>query len=284
MHRTGCRCNLHWLTCCKGFRACEDCWDSGKVVQRSNLTISTEPDQYMEKGEVIGLYKILSKDEEIIFEGSTLTPILQVKEAYIKKVLNREERREIPLALYEGKLYLTTKRMIFLILHQTFSQDYGGDNKGVVGSWTEIPVEAIKDYQIRPVIVKDSMWKGFLDVIEEIVAVRQGRIEAALEVVYDEKRASGRSLEYAEGLMGRGRIAKKFGKVKRISDKLLILGNDAVSISPSLKQFTIKKIKSAAAAEGDFFCNKCGTKQPESNSRFCSKCGNPLQPPIESTT
>ena len=83
--------------------------------------------------------------------------------------------------------------------------------------------------------------------------------------------------------MGRGRIAKKFGKVKRISDKLLILGNDAVSISPSLKQFMIKKIKSAAVAEGDFFCNKCGNKQPESDSRFCSKCGNPLQPPIEST-
>ena len=237
----------------------------------------------MEKDEVIGLYKFLSPGEEIIFEGSTLTPIIQVKEAYIKKVLNREERREIPLAVYEGKLYLTTKRMIFLILHQTFSKDYGGgDNSGIVGTWTEIPVDAIKDYQIRPVIVKDSMWKGFLDVIEEIVAVRQGRIEAALEVVYDEKRASGRSLEYTEGLMKRGRIAKRLGKVRRISDKLLILGNDAVSISPSLKQFTIKKIKSAAAAEGDFFCNKCGTKQPESNSRFCSKCGNPLQPPIES--
>ena len=30
------------------------------------------------------------------------------------------------------------------------------------------------------------------------------------------------------------------------------------------------------------FCNKCGTKQVESDSRFCAKCGNPLQPPIES--
>ena len=237
----------------------------------------------MEKDEVIGLYKFLSKDEEIIFEGSAVTPILYVKEAYIKKVLNREERREIPIAMYEGKLYLTTKRMIFLILHQTFSQDYGGDNKGVVGSWTEIPVEAIKDYQIRPVVVKDSMWKQFIDQIEEIIMTRQGKMESALEIVYDEKRASGRSLEYAEGLMGRGRISKLLGKVEKTSDKLLILGNDAVSISPSLKRFMAKKIKSAVAAEGDFFCNKCGIKQPESNSRFCSKCGNPLQPPIEST-
>ena len=238
----------------------------------------------MEKDEVIGLYKFLSKDEEIIFEGSTLTPILQVKEAYIKKVLNREERREIPIAMYEGKLYLTTKRMIFLILHQTLSKDYGGENSGIVGTWTEIPVNAIEDYQIRPVIVKDSMWKGFIDLIEEVVAIRHGRIEGALEVIFDESLASGRSLEYAEGLMKRGKISKLLGKVEKTSDKLLILGNDAVSISPSLKQFMIKKIKAVVATEEDFFCNKCGTKQVESDSRFCSKCGSPLQPPIESTT
>ena len=238
----------------------------------------------MEKDEVIGLYKFLSKDEEIIFEGSTLTPILQVKEAYIKKVLNREERREIPIAMYEGKLYLTTKRIIFLTLHQRYSHDYDGHtNKDIDGTWTEIPVDAIEDYQIRPVIVKDSMWKGFLDVIEEIVAIRQGRIESALEVVYDESLASGRSLEYTEGLMKRGRISKLLGKVERTSDKLLILGNDAVSISPSLKQFTIKKIKSAAAAEGELFCSKCGTKQQESDARFCKKCGSALQPTIESS-
>lgn len=239
----------------------------------------------MEKDEVIGLYKFLSKDEEIIFEGSTLTPIVQVKEAYIKKVLNREERREIPIAVYEGKLYVTTKRLIFLILHQTHSTDYGGENTGIVGTWTEVPTDAIEDYQIRPLIVKDSSWKGFLDVIEQLVAIRKSTIESALEIIYDESLASGRSLEYAEGLMKRGRLSKLFGKVQRTSDKLIILGNDAVSVSPSLKQFMIKKIKSVAVAEGDnFFCNKCGTKQLESDSRFCSKCGSPLQPPIESTS
>ena len=238
----------------------------------------------MEKNEVIGLYKFLSEGEEVIFEGNSLTPIIRVKEAVIKKVLNREERREIPIAMYEGKLYLTTKRIIFLTLHQRYSHDYDGHtSRDIDGSWTEIPVDAIEDYQIRPVIVKDSMWKGFLDVIEEIVAIRQGRIESALEVVYDESLASGRSLEYTEGLMKRGRISKLLGKVERTSDKLLILGNDAVSISPSLKQFTIKKIKSAAAAEGELFCSKCGTKQQESDARFCKKCGSALQPTIESS-
>ena len=237
----------------------------------------------MEKDEVIGLYKFLSPGEEIIFEGNSLTPILQVKEVYIKKVLNREERREIPIGMYAGKLYLTTKRLIFLTLRQSYSKDYDGHtSQDTDGTWTEIPVDAIKEYQIRPVVVKEKMWRGYLDLIEEVVAIRHGRIESALEVIYDEKRASGRSLEYAEGLMKRGRISKLLGKVQKTSDKLLILGNDAVSISPSLKRFMTKKIKSAVAAEGDFFCNKCGTKQVESDSRFCSKCGNPLQPPIES--
>ena len=186
--------------------------------------------------------------------------------------------------MYEGKLYLTTKRIIFLTLHQRYSHDYDGHtNKDIDGTWTEIPVNAIEDYQIRPVIVKDSMWEGFIDLIEEVVAIRHGRIESALEVIFDESQATGRSLEYTEGLMKRGRISKLLGKVERTSDKLLILGNDAVSISPSLKQFTIKKIKSAAAAEGELFCSKCGTKQQESDARFCKKCGSALQPTIESS-
>ena len=238
----------------------------------------------MEKDEVIGLYKFLSKDEEIIFEGRSVTPILYVKEAHIKKVLNREERREIPIGMYEGKLYLTTKRLIFLTLRQSYSKDYDGHtSQDTDGTWTEIPVDAIKDYHTRPVIVKEKMWKGYLDLIEEVVAIRHGRIESALEVIFDESQATGRSLEYAEGLMKRGKISKLLGKVEKTSDKLLILGNDAVSISPSLKKFTIKKIKSAAAAEGELFCSKCGTKQQESDARFCKKCGSALQPTIESS-
>jgi len=237
----------------------------------------------MEKDEVIGLFKFLSKGEEVVFESGTLTHILQIKEAYIKKVLNREERREIPIALYQGKLYVTTKRIIFLILHETHSVDWGGESSGIVGTWTEVPNDAIEDYQIRQLIVKDSMWKGYLDEIQEISAIRKGKIDSALEIVYDESLASGRSLDYVEGLMNRGRFSKLFGKVLRTSDKFIILGNDAVSIAPSLKQFMIKKIKSVAAAEGDdLYCNKCGTKQSELDSRFCSKCGNPLQPTIES--
>ena len=256
----------------------------------------------MEKDEVIGLYKFLSPGEEIIFEGSSLTPILQVKENYIKKVLNREERIDIPVAMYQGRLYLTTKRLIFLVLHQIYSQDYGKEEiqfGGIEGTWTEIPVDAITDCQIRPLLVKKSMWKGFFDGIKEISVSKylipnsHGEIESVLEVIYDEKRASGRSLEYAEGLIKRGWWSKRFGKIENISDKFLILGHDAVSMFPNLSQFMKDKkqkeleqkqsqLEAEHIAEGDFFCTKCGTKQSKSDSRFCSKCGNQLQSPIES--
>ena len=255
----------------------------------------------MEKDEVIGLYKILSKGEEVIFQGNGLTPILQVKENYIKKVLNREERVDIPIVMYQGRLYLTTKRLIFLVLQQIYSQDYGKEEMqfgGIEGTWTEVPVDAITDYQIRTLPIKKSMWKGFFDGIKEISASKyltpnsHDEIESVLEIIYDEKRASGRSLEYAEGVIKRGWWSKRFGKIENISDKLLILGNDAISMSPSLSQFTKdkeiksedkeiksedKEIKSEDIAEGDFFCTKCGAKQSKSDSNFCSKCGNQLQ-------
>ena len=62
----------------------------------------------MEKDTAVGVYKILSKDEEIIFESKTMTPVIFVKEAYIKKVLGREERREIPLSFMYTKSFLTS--------------------------------------------------------------------------------------------------------------------------------------------------------------------------------
>ena len=162
-----------------------------------------------------------------------------------------------------------------------FAKEFGATH--VVNSSKVDPVDAIIDYEVRPLIINESKWKGFEDQIGEIYAKHERGASSVLEIVFDEKRASGRSLEYAEGLMKRGRIAKRLGKVKRISDKLLILGNDAVSIAPSLKQFKLAKKKTKTTTEEDFFCNKCGTKQQESDARFCSKCGTPLQPTIEST-
>ena len=236
----------------------------------------------MEKDTAVGVYKILSKDEEIIFESKTMTPVIFVKEAYIKKVLGREERREIPLSFMYTKSFLTSKRLLFLVFRQFYSRDFNSDEQhfaGVEGTWIEVPVQAISEYQIRPLIVKEKMWKGYVDAIEEI-QMQLGHLESTLEIIYDESAASGRSLEYTEAMMKRGRFSKMLGKTTKISDKIIIIGNDAVSLAPSLKQFTYADKDNAIKEEG-FFCTKCGAKQQEQDARFCNKCGVGLQPTIE---
>lgn len=80
-------------------------------------------------------------------------------------------------------------------------------------------------------------------------------------------------------MMKRGRFAKWLGKVERVSDKIFILGGDATTLAPSLKQFKSKEEKSDE--DQSFYCNKCGAKQTNAESRFCDKCGTSLQPPIE---
>ncbi len=237
----------------------------------------------MEKDEIIGIYKLLSKDEELIFENKSLTPVVLVKEAFIKKVFNRKERKEMPISFSKAKTYLTTKRLIFLIMYQKYSRAFDNEESnatvsGVEGTWFEVPVSAIIDYETRPLVLKENMWKGNVEMIGDLLDTDRGN-QSLLEIVYDEKQASGRSLEYVEAMMQRGRFSKLFGKVDSVSDKIFILGDDATTLAPSLKQFKSSK-ETSDDKEELFFCNKCGVKQTDSDSRFCGKCGAALQPPI----
>jgi len=81
-------------------------------------------------------------------------------------------------------------------------------------------------------------------------------------------------------MMRRGTFSKLLGKVEQVSDKIFILGPDAATIAPSLKQFKIRESEHVEEAE-TFFCNKCGAEQKDTESRFCTKCGASLQPTIE---
>lgn len=236
----------------------------------------------MEKDDVIGLYKFLSPGEELIFENKSLTPVVLVKEAFIKKVLKRTERKEMPISFSKAKTFLTTKRLIFLIMYQKYSRAFDDQDdfatvSGVEGTWFEVPVSAIMDYEIRPLVLKENMWKGNVELVEELLNTEKGN-QSLLEVIYDEKQAKGRSLDYVEAMMKRGRISKWLGKVDQVSDKIFILGDDATTLAPSLKQF---KSKDSDDEKDSFFCNKCGVEQTDSDSRFCRKCGAPLQPSIE---
>jgi len=188
----------------------------------------------------------------------------------------------MPLSFLLAKTYLTTNRLLFLIMHQQYSQAIGGDDEpeisGVTGTWFEIPLSSISEYDIRPFNPK----KYAKEDLEKITECLQGRInnQSLLEIIYDEKDATGRYKDNIEGLMQRGKFSKLLGKVERISDKIFIVGPDATTIAPSLKQYIGKGSGTDNKTEA-IFCSKCGTKQKGSDSRFCSKCGNSLQPPIE---
>jgi len=237
----------------------------------------------MSKDGIIGIYKFLEPNEEVIFENQHLTPVVLVKEAYLKKVLNRTERKEMPISFTLSKTYLTNKRLIFLILHQEYARDLGDEGSAslsdVEGSWFEVPTNAILDYDIRPLVIKEDTWSGNVEILDNIL---DGNLknQSLLEIVYDEKQAGGRSLEYVEGMMKRGKLSKLFGKVQSTSDKIFILGSAATTIAPSLKQFEKNIDKEEDEKSDSFFCNKCGVAQNNLDSRFCSKCGNALQPPI----
>lgn len=237
----------------------------------------------MPENKIIGLYKILDNDDEIISEAHTLTPVMQIKEAYIKKALKRTERKDLPVSISQCKVFLTRKKLIFLILKQQFTGDFGGQETqaGVVGTWFEIPTKSLIDYEIRPL----DLHEYSKDVKSDLVYTLDGNVtnQSCLEIIYDVRKAHGRSKDYVESMMKRGKLSKLFGKVESVTDKILILGSDAVSLAPNLKQFMDDDNDGTESFDNDepFFCSKCGTQQKDMESRFCSKCGASLQPTIE---
>ena len=234
----------------------------------------------MSKEGLLGIYKVLSPNEELIFENKSLTPVVLVKEAFIKKVLKRTETREMPLSYSLAKTYLTNKRLIFLILYQ-LSSKYLGDEEasndiaGVVGTWFEVPVSAIVDYHVRPLMLKENVWQKDMWILEQWGIADTSQRQSLMEIIYDEKQATGRSKDYVEAMMQRGMFSKLFGKVEKISDKIFILGHESATLAPSLKQFCNSKV--SQSNDENIFCSKCGAKQIEMESRFCSKCGQELQ-------
>lgn len=232
----------------------------------------------------IGIFKILDDSENLITETHTLSPVIQMKEILLKKVLNRTERREIPITFSLCRVFLTNKRLLFLIMKEEYSRELGDDGDlgqtGVIGTWFEFPITALLQYDIRPLELENYS----KDNENQVKKLLEGKIknQSCLEIIYNEKEATGRSKDYAESMMQRGKISKLLGKVESITDKILILGSDASSLAPSLRQFMGESETKETNSENSLFCGKCGTKQYDYTSRFCSKCGAPIQPTIES--
>jgi len=181
----------------------------------------------------IGLFKELREDEELLFQTNVVTPVVFIKEAEIKKLVGTE-RKEIPIAYAVANMYLTNQRLLFLILYQLEAQTLAEKGapriSGVTGTWFEMPISAITGVEVRPVIIRKE---------ENMKRLSEWRVmpsqdTSCVELVYSEKEAAGRAKDYMQSMLRMGFFARRLKKVLRISDKLLVVGREVVSIAPTI--------------------------------------------------
>ena len=189
---------------------------------------------------VIGIVKPLDKDEKLVTQSMMQTHVLFVKEAHIKKMLG-EERKEVPLSLSTSFFYLTNRRLIFLKLFELSASELGqGSNMlaGAAGTFYELPLTAITGVDMRPVKLNKNDEARFLTFFQNDMSKFQ---RPALEIIYDEKAATGRARDYMESMLQRGIVSKLWGKVEMVYDKIFVLGEQAVALQPLLSDFVRTK-------------------------------------------
>lgn len=182
----------------------------------------------------IGIFKELEPGEVISAQGITATPVIFVKEAEIKKVIG-QERKEVPISISHSLFYLTSKRLVFLKLFEVAARELGEEKNqlsGVSGSFYELPLSGIMSVDMRPVRLNKNDTERFVN----IFGGDENQLQRpALEVVYDEKVATGRAKDYVEAMLQRGALSRMWGKVLRVYDKIFILGEQSVSMMPQLQ-------------------------------------------------
>jgi hypothetical protein len=127
-----------------------------------------------------------------------------IKEADIKKLICRE-RKEVPISYAMTMIYLTNKRLVFLILYQVETRllaERGAPSlSGVTGTWFEMPIFAITDVDIRPVLIRQD--REMMRLVEWGIIPNLERA-TAVELIYDEKMATGRIKDYMEPMLKMG--------------------------------------------------------------------------------
>lgn len=95
-----------------------------------------------------------------------------------------------------------------------------------------MPLSAVTSVDMRPVKLNKSDEQRFLELFGEGSEWKLKK--PALEIIYDEKAAAGRSKDYVESLLDRGLLSKLWGKIEMSYDKLFVLGEQSVSLQPTL--------------------------------------------------
>lgn len=184
---------------------------------------------------MIGIFKELEPNEKIVYQGQVQTEVIFVKEAEIKKVIG-SERKEIPISLSKSLLYLTNQRLIFLKLFEISATELGENTNqlaSVSGTFYELPISAVTGVDMRTVKLNKNDYERFVTIFNGDESKLQ---RPALEIIYDEKAATGRAKDYIEAMMQRGLMSKLWGRVLMVYDKIFVLGEQSVAIQPVLSE------------------------------------------------
>ena len=189
---------------------------------------------------LVGIYKPLDSGETLLHNGAIHTDVIFVKEAEIKKVVGKE-RKEVPVSISSCYVYMTNKRIIFLKLFELSASELGEEVNllsGVSGTFYEIPLSAIKNVDMRPIKIN----KNDVERFERFFGANRSILDRPnLEIVYEEKEATGRAKDYMESMLQRGALSKLWGKVQMVYDKIFILGEQSVILEPIIAERIAKK-------------------------------------------
>lgn len=168
----------------------------------------------------VGVYKELKSDEKLVFESRGTTPTVFVKGVDIKK-WSGLETKEVPVAYSLTNVYLTNKRLMFLIHSsieaQALKERPRPSRSSMVGTWFEMPISTIDLMDImRKDIRKDEDIKRLAPSLS-----KRNNVEA-VQLIYDKQRTTGITKNLIESMFN----AIKPGKVVKAYDKVYIIGKE----------------------------------------------------------
>ena len=199
-----------------------------------------------ETKDILGLFINLDSDEELNFESKAATTVIFVKETEARS-LGMHKRQEVPISICQAMVYVTSERLLLLVLHQlpagTLAELKTASTSRiskVTGVWFEIPLSAISvvDTRLLKPLPSKEMRKFFEFIFPRRTSLDEFLNSPAIEVVYDEQAAAGGYRDHIQSLLSTGAVSRVFTRVQSVLDKIIILGDEIVSIVPSLKTTT----------------------------------------------
>ncbi len=169
---------------------------------------------------MVGMFKKLDAGENLVFQTKTTTPTIFAKGTQIRK-WRGFETREVPIAYSMAKLYLTNKRLLFLIHSEiearALEQGKSLGLSDVAGTWFEIPILTIDDVNIvHKDIRKDENIKRF------ILSLSKRDTVELVRLIYDKRKTTGKMKELIDSAFKTAHLQK----VVVANDEIYVMGKE----------------------------------------------------------